>query len=162
MTSRNPDAGPAAQAEVADILPEWRVTRSERHPDRLDVGDYVEFTETITDDDIRAFARASGETDPPAGADEEVRFDTTVAHGVLVSGLISAALTHLPGEIVYLTQDLEFRAPISSDDRLTATVEIVEALGAGRFRSTTTIDNGERAVIEGEAIIQVDDPSELE
>lgn len=155
-------AGETPQAGATHILPEWRVTLSERRSDRLGVGDHVEFTETITDDDIRAFARASGETDPPDGAyEEEAPFDTTVAHGALVSGLVSAVLTHLPGEIVYLTQDLEFHAPISSDDRLTAIVEIVESLGADRFRSTTTIDNGERTVIEGEAIVQVDGPPEL-
>jgi acyl dehydratase len=127
----------------------------------LSVGDSVNFTKTISQDDIKRFAAASGDTNPIHLDDEfaaDTRFNGRIAHGILVSGLISAALARLPGSVVYLSQDLEFRAPVRIGDEVTATVEIVEDLGGDQYRIQTTVVNGEDAVIEGEAVVLIDEP----
>ena len=128
----------------------------------LSVGDSVRFTKTISQDDIKRFAAASGDTNPIHLDDEfaaDTRFNGRIAHGILVSGLISAALARLPGSVVYLSQDLEFRAPVRIGDEVTATVEIVEDLGGDQYRIRTTVMNeAEDAVIEGEAVVLVDEP----
>ena len=127
----------------------------------LSVGDSVKFTKTISKDDIKRFAAASGDTNPIHLDDDfaaETRFNGRIAHGILVSGLISAALARLPGSIVYLSQDLEFRAPVRIGDEVTATVEIVEDLGGDQYRIQTTVMKAEDAVVEGEAVVLIDEP----
>ena len=127
----------------------------------LSVGDAVRFTKAITQDDIERFAAASGDTNPIHLDDEfaeGTRFNGRIAHGILVSGLISAALARLPGSVVYLSQDLEFRAPVRIGDEVTATVEIVEDLGGDQYRIQTTVMKDDDTVIDGEAVVLIDEP----
>ncbi len=145
--------------EPGEDLTDWTTERLIEG--ELSVGDAVRFTKTIAQDDIRRFAAASGDTNPIHLDDEfaeETRFNGRIAHGILVSGLISAALARLPGSVVYLSQDLEFRAPVRIGDEVTATVEIVEDLGGDQYRIRTTVMKDDDAVIEGEAVVLIDDP----
>lgn len=124
------------------------------------VGDVVTFSKTITEDDVRAFAEASGDTNrlhlEPAFA-METRFGEPIVHGTLVAGLISAALARLPGLTVYLSQDLSFLGPVSIGERVTARCAIVEQLGDDRFLLTTEVtDSTDSTVIDGEAAVITD------
>jgi acyl dehydratase len=152
--------GDKTEIEAATDLPEWHVERTAETADALSVGDRFEFTKTITDEDIRSFAAASGDTNPLHLDDEfaeGTRFGGRIAHGALVGGLISAALARVPGLVVYLSQDLEFHNPVRIDDRITAECEIVEDLGNNQYRLTTRVlDDGEM-VIDGEAVILIDE-----
>ncbi len=156
---------PTERIEADEDLPEWRVELSEDHPDRLGVGDRVEFTKTISDGDVRKFAAASGDTNPLHLDDEfagKTRFKSRIAHGTLVSGLISAALARLPGLTIYLSQDLEFHNPVHVGDSVTAEVEIVEDLGNDQYRLTTRVVDAGDVVIDGEAVVLIDDVPEDE
>ena len=98
--------------EPGGNLPEWDVVF---HGDEeaLDVGDRICFTKTLTEADVDRFAAASGDTNPIHLDEEwasETRFGGRIVHGILASGLISAALARLPGSVIYLSQDVEFRA----------------------------------------------------
>jgi acyl dehydratase len=144
--------------EPGGDLPEWEV---EFHgtDDELSVGDRIRFTKTLTEADVDRFAAASGDTNPIHLDEEwarETRFGGRIVHGILASGLISAALARLPGSVIYLSQDVEFRAPVRLGDRITAEVEAVESLGGGRFRLRTLVRKDEDIVIDGEAVILVD------
>jgi acyl dehydratase len=153
-------ADPTERIEADEDLPEWHVDLSEDHPDRLGVGDRVEFTKILSDGDVRKFAAASGDTNPLHLDDEfasETRFKGRIAHGTLVGGLISAALARLPGLTIYLSQDLEFHNPVRIGDVVTADVEIVEDLGNDQFRLTTRVVDGDDVVIDGEAVVLIDD-----
>lgn len=144
----------------------WAFDRTVEHVDDINVGDVVRFTKRITAEDVSGFAEISGDTNR-LHLDEEfartTRFGTRIVHGTLVSGMISAALARLPGLTIYLSQDLEFLGPVEIGERITAVVEVVEELGDGRYRLTTTIENeaGE-LVIDGEAIVLVDPIDEAE
>ena len=141
--------------------PEWTVELTEHRRAALSVGDRVEFSKRLTDDDVRSFATASGDTNPLHLDDEyaeETMFGERIVHGTLVSGLISAALARLPGLVVYLSQDEEFHNPVSIGDRVTAECEIVEDLGGNRYRLRTTVTNGEETAIDGEAVVMLDEP----
>jgi 3-hydroxybutyryl-CoA dehydratase len=144
--------------EPAGDLPGWE---TELDVDgELSVGDAVRFSKTLSEDDVDRFAVASGDTNPlhlDAEWAEKTRFGGRIVHGILATGLISAALARLPGGVVYLSQDLEFRAPVRIDDRVTAEVEIVENLGGGRYRLRTTVETVEDLVIDGEAIVLIED-----
>lgn len=151
---------PTDRIEPDEDLPEWHVELSEDHPDRLGVGDRVEFTKTLSDGDVRKFAAASGDTNPLHLDDEfasKTRFKGRIAHGTLVGGLISAALARLPGLTIYLSQDLEFHNPVGIGDTVTAEVEIVEDLGNDQYRLTTRVSDAGDVVIDGEAVVLIDD-----
>ncbi len=93
------------------------------------VGASASLTRTITEEDIRAFAQVSGDTNP-VHLDEAfagtTRFGRRIAHGFLVASLISAVLgTQLPGPgAIYLDQQLRFLKPVFPGDTVTARVEV--------------------------------------
>ena len=157
----NDEQTPAAdRIEANEDLPEWHVELGHEGRATLGVGDRVEFAKTITDDDVKQFAAASGDTNPLHLDDEfagKTRFKGRIAHGTLVGGLISAALARLPGLTIYLSQDLEFHNPVRIGDRVTAEVEIVEDLGDEQFRLTTRVVDGDDVIIDGEAVVLIDD-----
>ncbi|MCY4729537.1 MaoC family dehydratase [Natronomonas gomsonensis] len=146
------------RVEPAGDLPGWETQLDV--DGQLSVGDAVRFSKTLSEEDVERFALASGDTNP-LHLDEEwaedTRFSGRIVHGTLAAGLISAALARLPGGVVYLSQDLEFRAPVRIDDRVTAEVEIVEDLGGGRYRLRTTVETDTDLVIDGEAVVLIED-----
>jgi 3-hydroxybutyryl-CoA dehydratase len=122
------------------------------------VGEEAALSKTISDADIRAFAQISGDENPIHLDDEYARgtsFAGRIAHGILVSGLISAVLgTKLPGPgAIYLSQQLRFLAPVRPGDTVTARVKLTEWDSArGRVTLLTEVVNQEDArVIAGEA-----------
>lgn len=160
QSNGNTAPAPIPSVEYSDL--DWEFDRSVDRRDDIDVGDVVTFEKTITEDDVRAFAEVSGDTNR-LHLDESFaagsRFGERIVHGTLVSGLISAALARLPGLTVYLSQDLEFSGPVSIGDRVSARVEVVEELGNGQYRLETTIYNetDDAMVIDGEAVVLIDE-----
>ncbi|CCQ34192.1 phosphate butyryltransferase protein [Halorhabdus tiamatea SARL4B] len=141
-------------------LPGWEWERTVEDSDAVDVGDSVTFSKEISDDDVTSFAAASGDTNPLHLEDDyaaETRFGGRIAHGMLVGGLISAALARFPGTVVYLSQDFEFKGPVRIGDRATAEVEVVETLDGGRYRLSTQVLVDGEAVIDGEAVVLIDE-----
>ena len=156
-----PCGRPEERIEPAGDLPEW--DSDVDASDDLSVGDVVAFSKRLSEADVDRFAAASGDTNPIHLDDEwagETRFNGRIVHGTLAAGLISAALARLPGSVVYLSQDLEFRAPVRIGDRITATVEVVEDLGGDRYRLRTTVAKGDELVIDGEAVVLIDETPE--
>lgn len=159
--TREPRNGTDSEGLAGATLPEWDVSLSTTERDAIGVGDYIRFEKTFSDDDVRSFALTSGDTNP-LHLDEDfadgTRFGERIAHGTLVSGSISAALARLPGLVIYLSQDLEFRAPVGIGDRVAAECEVVEDLGGYRFRLSTTVTDvdTEQVVIDGEAVVLLD------
>jgi 3-hydroxybutyryl-CoA dehydratase len=152
------------EIEPGADLPEWDVEidiaavddGSEATPEDLAVGDAIRFGKTLSDADLERIALASGDTNPLHLDDEqagETRFGGRIAHGILTAGLISSAVARLPGTAVYLSQDLEFRAPVRPDDHVSAEIEVVEELGGDRYRFETTAEAGDETVIRGEATV---------
>lgn len=101
---------------------------------------HASFTKTISAQDIDVFAQISGD-DNALHLDETYagasRFGGRIAHGLLTGSLISAALAkRLPGPgAVYLSQRLEFLAPVRPGEAVTASVtvsEVDQAAAQGR------------------------------
>jgi acyl dehydratase len=151
---------PGSVPSLAFETDEWEYERSVEQPDAITVGDSVSFSKPIDDADVERFALASGDTNRLHLDDEfaaEARFGGRIAHGTLVSGLISAALARLPGLTIYLSQDMEFRGPVRIGDRVTATVEIIEDLGTDQYRLSTVVSDGDdEVIIDGEAVVLID------
>lgn len=172
MASRNPDTRSDATTPtneptsvddpaVAYEDTAWTATRTVDSREELGVGDSVVFEKSFSEADVDTFAHTSGDTNRlhlDAEFAGESRFGGRIAHGTLVSGLISAALARLPGLTVYLSQDTSFTAPAAVGDRFTAECEIVEDLGNWQYRLTTVVtDEDGTELVDGEAVVLVDE-----
>lgn len=124
------------------------------------IGETASRTMTISDEDVRGFARITGDTNSIHLDDAYAAttpFGRRIVHGMLTASLISAVIGNdLPGiGTIYLGQDLKFRAPVFIGDTVTATVEIVRYREDKRIttlRTTCTKADG-TLVIEGEAVV---------
>jgi len=150
---------PEAPASVTYSISSWNSDSTIQTPGEVSVGDVVTFTKSLSEEAVQRFALASGDTNR-LHLDEQFaqdsRFDGTIVHGMLVSGLISAALARLPGLTIYLSQDISFCAPVEVDDSATARCEVVEDLGDRTYRVTTCVftQDGQKA-IDGEAVVLI-------
>jgi 3-hydroxybutyryl-CoA dehydratase len=127
--------------------------------EQINIGDIAERTTTITDEMIRLFAQCSGDTNP-VHLDEEyakkTQFGERIAHGILVTGLISAVMgCDLPGEgAIYLSQTVNFLRPVKIGDVITARVEVIEKIDGRnkkvKFR-TYCINQHGKIVIDGDS-----------
>ena len=128
----------------------------------LQPGDQASRTITITDEMIRAFADLTGDTNPVHLDDAYAagtRFGRRIAHGMIAAGLISATLANdLPGPgTVYLSQLLQFKAPVYPGDTITATVEVKSVRPDKPIATLTTFckNQDDKVVLEGEAVVLV-------
>lgn len=130
------------------------------NPGELAVGDRSTFTKELTDEDVRKFADASGDTNALHLNDafaRQTRFGRRIVHGTLVAGTISAALAALPGLTIYLSENLEFSRPVDIGDSVTASCEIVEELERDRYRVTTRVEDGDDQIaVHGTATVLID------
>lgn len=127
--------------------------------EEINIGDTASFTKVVTREMVQAFAEISGDTNP-IHLDEEYAkgtiFKENIAHGILVTGLISKVLgCDLPGYgAVYLSQFVEFKRPVKLGDEITAVVEAVEKderKKTIKFRTYCKNQSG-KIVIDGEAV----------
>ena len=124
------------------------------------IGMKAHTSKTITETDVILFAGVSTDINP-VHLDEEAAqkgiFGKRVAHGILVSGLISAVLGNkLPGPgSIYMGQELKFLAPVFIGDTITAEVEIIDLVPEKcRIKLNTICTNQDgKVVISGTALI---------
>ena len=97
----------------------------------------------------------------PLHLDEEYAkrtiFGHRIAHGILTLGLISAALTKLPGVVIYISQSVKFTRPVNIGDVIEAFVEVVEkseGRGEAKLRTYARNQNGEQ-VLDGEPKVKL-------
>ena len=126
----------------------------------LSPGETASRTTIITDEMIRLFADLSGDNNPVHLDDayaQTTRFGRRIAHGMIAAGLISATLANdLPGPgTVYLSQTLQFKAPVFPDDIITTTVEVKSVRPDKPIVTLTTFCKNQdgKVVLEGEAIV---------
>lgn len=128
--------------------------------DELFIGQKANLEKNFTESDVLTFAQISGDFNPvhiDAMYASQTRFKERIAHGILTAGLISAVIgTQLPGPgNIYISQTLEFKAPVKFGDKIRAEVEVIEILlDRNRARlKTTCINQNNVVVLTGEAVI---------
>lgn len=125
----------------------------------LEIGMTGTFTKSLTDEDVHAFAAASGDRNPLHLDDEfakETMFGRRICHGILTAGVISATFAEeMPGPgWVYVNQSLRFRAPVHIGDSVTVTAEVTELIEDKRFAVLSVVcRTADRTVLEGEATL---------
>jgi len=134
----------------------------ERRLEDLSVGQSAERRHVVTEADVDAFAAVSGDTNPvhlDADYAKRTRFGGRIAHGMLAASYLSAVLgVDLPGPgAIYVTQSLRFRRPVRIGDEVVARVTIAAIdEQRGRVSLETTCLVGDKAVVEGEAVVMVE------
>jgi 3-hydroxybutyryl-CoA dehydratase len=123
-------------------------------------GDSATYSKTITEADILLFSAVSGDNNPmhlDAEYAKKTRFGRRVAHGLLVSGLISAVIGNkIPGPgAIYASQLLRFLNPVFIGDTVTvtATISIYEKEKGRMILDTVCRNQDGEALISGEAEI---------
>ena len=127
----------------------------------LSVGQEASMSKTVTEADIVAFAEVSGDKNPvhlDAAYAANTMFKERIAHGMLSAGYISAVFgMKMPGPgSIYISQTLNFKAPVKIGDTVVTTVKIVEIIPEkkrARFETVCSV-NG-KPVLAGEATLMI-------
>lgn len=126
------------------------------------IGEKVSVSKTISETDIYLFAGISGDFNPihvDRVVAEESIFGRQIAHGMLVSSLISNAIgMKLPGSgTIYMEQNIKFMKPVYIGDTVTAQVQIKEIINEEKnilHLLTRVINQNNEIVIDGYAIVK--------
>ena len=123
-------------------------------------GDTASRSRTVRSEDIEHFAAATGDRNPLHFDEERAtrsRFGGIIVQGGVTSGLLNAVVAEdLPGPgSVFLHVDWNFKAPVKPGDRITATVEVLEARQDKPItRLDTSITNQDDiTVLDGTALV---------
>ena len=127
----------------------------------LSVGMTEQLAKTIASSDVVGFAQLTGDRNPIHLSEHfaaKTSFGRRIAHGLYTASLISAVLgTRLPGPgAVYISQTLNFRAPVKIGDTVEVTVTVAELIPErqrARLTCTCTVDG--ELVLDGEALVKV-------
>ena len=126
----------------------------------VDVGLKVTQVKTIAEADINLFAEVSGDFNPVHMREEYAKktfFGGRIAHGVLTLGLVSAAMTKLPGLVIFISATDKFLAPARIGDDITATGEVTAVRkdkGIVTLKASCTNQKGE-TIVEGEWVVRL-------
>jgi 3-hydroxybutyryl-CoA dehydratase len=130
-------------------------------------GERASFAKTVTEADVTTFAGLIGDFNPihvDAEYARRSRFGQRVAHGMFTGGLISAVLGNkLPGPgSIYLSQQIEFLAPVFIGDTITAIAEVASWQPDSRIITLKTdcYNQDDTQVVTGKAALLVERPVE--
>ena len=126
----------------------------------LNVGDKASRTRVITEADVRQFADLTGDHNPvhlDAEFAATTQFKGRIAHGMLVGSLFTGLLgEELPGPgTIYMSQSLQFKAPVYLDTEVTATVEITHIRDNRPIITldSTVTDAEGKVLVKGESVM---------
>lgn len=129
--------------------------------DDLSLGMTETYRKEVKSSDVIGFAEITGDRNPIHLSEHfaaKTPFGSRIAHGLYTAGLISAVIgTRLPGPgAIYLSQTLNFKAPVRIGDIVEASVEVAELNPQGRrARLICRCTVGSTLVLEGEAMVKV-------
>ena len=131
------------------------------HFEDLSLGLTEVLEKTIESSDVVGFAEVTGDRNPIHLSEHfaaKTPFGGRIAHGLYTASLISAVLgTRLPGPgAVYISQTLNFRAPVRIGDTVSVEVRVAELIEAKRrVRLACTCSVAGEPVLDGEAWVKV-------
>ena len=127
----------------------------------LSIGLTESYEKEVKSSDVVGFAEITGDRNPIHLSEHfaaKTPFGGRIAHGLYTASLISAVIgTRLPGPgAIYMSQTLNFKAPVKIGDIVRASVEVVELVEKGRrVKLICRCRVGDTLVLEGEALVKV-------
>ena len=143
--------------KVETMLPPTRTLYFED----LSLGLSESYEKEVKSSDVVGFAEITGDRNPIHLSEHfaaKTPFGGRIAHGLYTASLISAVIgTRLPGPgAIYMSQTLNFKAPVKIGDIVRASVEVVELVEKGhRVKLICRCQVGDTLVLEGEALVKV-------
>lgn len=131
------------------------------HFEDLEIGMTEVLSKRIVSSDVVGFAEVTGDRNPIHLSEHfaaRTPFGGRIAHGLYTASLISAVLgTRLPGPgAVYISQTLNFRAPVRIGDQLDVQVSVAELVAEKRrARLACQCSVAGEVVLDGEAWVKV-------
>jgi 3-hydroxybutyryl-CoA dehydratase len=131
------------------------------HFEDLSLGMTERLIKTVSSSDVVGFAEVTGDRNPIHLSEHfaaKTSFGTRIAHGLYTASLISAVLgTRLPGPgAIYISQTLNFRAPVRIGDTVEVSVEVTELMPEkSRARLACRCAVAGETVLDGEALVKV-------
>src|SRR3977135_914009 len=127
----------------------------------LSVGMTETLSKIIASSDVVGFAQLTGDRNPIHLSEHfaaKPQFGKRIAHCLYTASLISAVLgTRLPGPgAVYISQTLNFRAPVKIGDTVYVNVTVTELIPENRrarLACHCTVEG--KVVLDGEALVKV-------
>ncbi|MBZ5653919.1 MAG: MaoC family dehydratase [Acidobacteriia bacterium] len=126
----------------------------------LKIGDTAAHTFAVSDEIVRGFAELTGDRNPVHLDDEfaqSTRFGRRIAHGMIAASQISAAIGNtVPGPgTIYLSQSLQFLAPVFVGDMVTTRVTVISIKEGKPIATLETVCENQRGevVLQGEAVV---------
>lgn len=121
----------------------------------LKVGSTYKTMVSLSEDDVRAFSKVSGDTNPIHLDPDEAKklgFKNIVVPGMLTAATLSKIFgVDFPGSgTIWASQQLNFKLPVFPGDELTVELKIVSKIGRS-LTVETKFSRGAKAVLEGEA-----------
>jgi len=146
-TMGNQEDGPSANVQFADF-------------DKIQPGDEVYFSKTITAEDVETFASLSGDRNP-LHMDEEfaarTRFQHRVVHGMLLANYVSALVgMRCPGPgALWSRQTFRWQAPVFVGDEVHLTLSVRHKSGGARTLAVDVkaLNQDGKLVMEGDGIV---------
>jgi acyl dehydratase len=140
--------------------------------DDLRVGDEIPvLTHTVTREDVRAYADASGDQNPlhqDDGVARMVGFDGIIAHGMFTMGHLGACVAGWAGDPTNIARlSAQFRAPVFMGDEIVAggrirSVDATTRTVVAELWVTVTRDGNEGfAIRKGEAEVRFPDRTDV-
>ena len=137
------------------------IVRTGKFYEDLEVGMEATYERVVSEHDIAAFAVVTGDNNPmhlDAAYATATMFKGRIAHGMLTAGYLSTIFgTRLPGPgCIYVSQTLNFRAPVRIGDIVKARVQISELLPVKKrviFACDCSV--AAKTVLQGEAVLMV-------
>jgi 3-hydroxybutyryl-CoA dehydratase len=127
--------------------------------DQIQIGQSASVTKTISEHDVYTFAGITGDFNSAhvnAPYAEGTFFKGRIAHGMLTASFISTVLgMYLPGTgTIFLSNTVNFLAPVHFNDTLTTTCEVIEKLEKNRVKLKATVTNQKgEVVLTGESLV---------
>ncbi len=126
----------------------------------LSVGQEATLSTMVTQHSIKAFGEVSGDKNPvhfDAEYAATTIFKEPIAHGMLSAAFISTVVgMDLPGPgAIYVSQTLNFKAPVKAGDTVVVMVKLIELLPKRRAKFSTICTVAGKTVLEGEAVMMV-------
>jgi len=129
--------------------------------DDLEVGMSETLIKAVAASDVVGFAQVTGDRNPIHLSEHfaaRTQFKKRIAHGLYTASLISAVLgTRLPGPgAIYISQTLNFHAPVKIGDTVEVTVTVAELIPEKRrARLACVCRVAGEVVLDGEALVKV-------
>ena len=126
----------------------------------MDVGESIEVSRKITEDDVRKFVDISGDNNPVHMNEEFAKrtmYKGRIVHGLIPLSLVSGALTKMmgPGN-VWLSQTVKFNYPVRIGDMIRVRITITEIKKNGiHMIRTEGFNQDGKLVFDGEATSRV-------